>query len=81
VFHQNKKGIRQISHAMRKKRSFWVRDIPGFARASVGTGIGLKDIGETFTKQAQSQMHQKLLYDIGIEHANLLQIMRHGILG
>jgi hypothetical protein len=47
----------------------------------VGTGIGLTDIGKTFTKEARSQMHQDLLYDIGIEHAILLQIIRHGILG
>src|SRR5580658_1228391 len=47
VFHQNRNGIRQISQAVTKKRSFWLRDMPGFAcGASMagGAGIGLADI-------------------------------------
>ena len=35
VFHQKRNGIRQINHAVRKKESFWVRDMPGFLRATV----------------------------------------------
>src|SRR5208282_2578509 len=47
VFHQKRKGIRQMSQAVTKKRSFWVRDMPGLGGiASAGTGIGLADIGE-----------------------------------
>src|SRR5580693_1765966 len=47
VFHQNRKGIRQISQAVTKKSSFWVRDMPGFwsgASAGRGAGIGLADM-------------------------------------
>src|SRR5271170_1166479 len=35
VFHQNRNGIRQMSQAVTKKRSFWVRDMPGFALADI----------------------------------------------
>src|SRR5580692_7564510 len=41
VFHQNKKGIRQISHAVRKKRSFWVRDVPRFAGEERGSSVSI----------------------------------------
>src|ERR1700735_5593434 len=41
VFHQNKKGIRQISHAVRKKRSFWVRDVPRFAGEKRGASVSI----------------------------------------
>src|SRR5258708_34717643 len=47
VFHQNRNGIRQISQAVRKKRSFWARDMPGlgvWASPAGGAAIGLADI-------------------------------------
>src|ERR1700683_909358 len=46
VFHQNRNGIKQMSQAVTKKRSFWVRDMPGFlgtSEASVA-GVGFADI-------------------------------------
>src|ERR1700733_6743406 len=49
VFHQNRKGMRQISHAVTKKRNFCMRDMPGLGSgaSSVGrSGIGLADILE-----------------------------------
>src|ERR1700686_2400930 len=39
VFHQKRNGIRQISQAVRKKRSFWVRDMPGLRAAGRGVSI------------------------------------------
>src|SRR5580658_1959876 len=47
VFHQNRNGIRQINQAVTKKRSFWVRDMPGFLGGTsiVGvTGVEFADI-------------------------------------
>jgi hypothetical protein len=41
VFHQNKNGIRQISQAVRKKRSFWVRDVPRFAGEERGASVSI----------------------------------------
>src|SRR5258708_35452089 len=74
VFHQKRNGIRQISHAVRKKRSFWVRDMPGFrlCASAVSVELGLAD---------KVVIPLTLLYDIGIEYAFLLQIVRDRILG
>src|SRR5580700_2676421 len=75
VFHQNRNGIRQISQAVTKKRSFWVRDMPGFALADI-----LEDISPQRHRVTEKNDLQ-LLYDIGVEYAVLLQIMRDGVLG
>src|ERR1039458_10278145 len=51
VFHQNRKGIRTISHPVAKKRIFWVRDIERLGLCScttepsgVGIGTGVSDL-------------------------------------
>src|SRR5580693_7209922 len=50
VFHQNRNGMRQISQAVTKKRSFWVRDMPGFlgvcpgVPASISSPVRLLDM-------------------------------------
>src|SRR5580704_5953694 len=57
VFHQNRNGIRQISQAVTKKRSFWVRDMPGLGGASVSwAAFGLADIiGKTYHGVTESR--------------------------
>src|ERR1700688_4647241 len=65
VFHQNRKGIRQISHAVRKKRSFWVRDMPGLRAGASLAGTGLGDMLS--------------IDDIGVQDSLLFQIVRHRV--
>jgi hypothetical protein len=41
--------MRQMSHAVRKKRSFWARDMPGFLAftSSIGCArLGFADMGK-----------------------------------
>src|SRR5208282_5939682 len=71
VFHQKRNGIRQISHATRKKRSFWVRDMPGFLVSdALVTGVGLADIRKTSPQSHRDTEKNKskgeLVYDIGV---------------
>src|ERR1700734_914218 len=73
VFHQNRNGIRQISHAVTKKRIFWLRDMPGLPVLLVSvdwSGTGLA-----------AMFYRHLLHHIGVEYAILLQIMRNRVLG
>src|ERR1700730_820121 len=75
VFHQNRKGIRQISHAVRKKRSFWVRDMPGLGSCTSWggwTGIGSADMLGT---------KDYSLHDVSVKHSILFEIMRNRVLG
>src|SRR5258708_2744822 len=73
VFHQKRNGIRQISHAVRKKRSFWVRDMPVFrlCASACGVELGLAD---------KVVIPLTLLHDVGVEHPLLLQIVGDRIL-
>jgi hypothetical protein len=75
VFHQKRNGIRQINQAVTKKRSFWVRDMPGFALADI-----LEDISPR-RHRVTKKNGLELLYDISVEHAILLEIMRNRVLG
>ena len=79
-----------MSHAVRKKRSFCMRDMLCF-RFSVasagGASCGFADIRETFTpsREARSEYYanpqlRHLLYDVGVKHTLLLEIMRNCIL-
>src|ERR1700691_331172 len=77
VFHQNRNGIRQISQAVRKKRSFCVRDMPVLrvgAASVCETACGLADIW------TESTTIYNLFHYIRVEHAILLQVMRNRVL-
>src|SRR5580693_3608392 len=66
VFHQNRNGMRQISHAVMKKRSFWVRDMPGFLAvcgdvpASVSSPVRLSDM---FARAIGAKDIKRFAYD------------------
>src|SRR6266446_8833679 len=80
VFHQNRNGIRQISQAVRKKRSFWARDIPGLGRGcktAQPSGVeGDSARGEASDSDCAGMKIAiaKSVYYIRVKHALLLQI-------
>src|SRR5580700_7116614 len=53
VFHQNRNGMRQISHAVMKKRSFWVRDMPGLGFLSSSMVAGLDILADSRSQKLE----------------------------